>query len=228
MSKIIKNNTAFPVEINDIGITIPSNGQYIIPPQDYLLCSDSIDILNLIQNGTVILNDGNSDLSLSDSLAFAKYSNFANSVRFTSTTDLTSVEVNSAINESALLADLALNTPRYAIPLVYNGTVGNNTFIGYSNLVPGDATPIVIPIKSRLIEYTFSNSNASADFTIELIKNSTTNTAFNSESKINTASFVKTGLNELFLSGETIYIKYLDNGTNASDCVIVLFFKAVP
>lgn len=143
-------------------------------------------------------------------------------------TDFIASDVNSAIAEAGAGVDTALNTPRYTILLTYNGTVGNNTFIGYTNLIPGDDTPIVVPVKSDLVEYTFSNNNSGADYTIELRKNSTTGTVFNTVSKTNTQFYTESNIDEPFNANDTIFVKYLDNGTNASDVGVLLVFKAVP
>ena len=136
--------------------------------------------------------------------------------------------VQDAIAAGGEKAQVALDTPRYAIALQYNGTVRNNTFFGYSNLIPGDDTPVVIPVKSQLIEYSFSNSSSGADYTIEIRKGSTTSTVLDTQAQTNTQFFVRSGLAIDFDAGDTIFCKYLDNGKNASDAAIVLFFKAVP
>lgn len=114
---------------------------------------------------------------------------------------------------------------RYAVPLVYNGTVGNGTFIGYSNLVNGLDTPIVIPRNCSLQDLTFSNANANADYTLYLRKNSPTATEFKSITKTNTQTFTEQGINQDFLAGDTVYIEYQDDGQNVNDVVIVLFFR---
>ena len=145
-----------------------------------------------------------------------------------SDSDFTSSNAEDAIKEAGTLADAALNTPRYSIVLQHNSTVSNNTFLGYDSLIPGDSTPIVIPIKSILTEYAFSNQRSSADFTIELRKNSTSAAPFDSESRTNSKTYVKSGLNQSFNIGDTVFIKYIDQGTNASDVVILLLFKVVP
>lgn len=66
MSKILKNNTASPVSISDTGITVPASGQYIIPSQDYLLWAASSNVITYIGNSTLTVNDGGSDLSISN------------------------------------------------------------------------------------------------------------------------------------------------------------------
>jgi hypothetical protein len=66
MSKIVKNNTASPLIISDVGITIAASSQYTIPAQDYLLWAASDDIIVSIGSGDATVNDGSVDLSNSD------------------------------------------------------------------------------------------------------------------------------------------------------------------
>lgn len=120
-----------------------------------------------------------------------------------------------------------LNAPRYTLTLLHNGIVGNNTFFGYSNLLPGDSTPVIIPIFSQFFEFSFSNSNSNADYTLEFRINSTTGTPFYTVSKVNTQFFVDTNVDQNFNQGDEIYVKYIDNGQSASDAAIVLLFKAL-
>lgn len=143
-------------------------------------------------------------------------------------TESTPENLQEAIEASGEKGQLALDTPRYSLTLLYNGVIGNNTFLGYSNLLPGDQTPVIIPVKSSVFEFTFSNSRTNADYTLELRKGSTTATPFYTVSKTNTQFFVESGLSEEFNPGDAIYIKYLDNGNNARDGVFVLFLKALP
>lgn len=114
---------------------------------------------------------------------------------------------------------------RYALPLIYNGTLSDGTFIGYLNTVNGLDTPIIIPRDSVLKDLTFSNRNSNADYTLYLRKNSPTATPFHTITKTNTASFTELDIDESFLAGEAIYIEYQDDGQNANDAVIVLFLR---
>jgi hypothetical protein len=113
------------------------------------------------------------------------------------------------------------------ISLVYNGTLSNGNFIGYSNLIPGDATPVIAPITGDFSEFTFSNNSANADFALEFRKNTTVGTPFYTWSVDNTQSAaVELVTPEPFTIGDRIYVKYIDEGTNAQDAAIVLHFKA--
>lgn len=133
--------------------------------------------------------------------------------------------VDDAIQESLTTA---VETPIYTIVLQHNGTVSNGTFLGYDSLIPGDSTPVLVPKDADFTGFTFSNSNSGADYTLRFRKNSTTATVFYSVSKVNTQFFQQNLTTaEFFSAGDAIFIEYIDDGTNASDAVIVLSFRAV-
>ncbi len=118
-----------------------------------------------------------------------------------------------------------LNVAVFTIPLVYNGTISSDTFISYSNLTPN--SPIVIPVNSEFTGFTFSNSRDGADFGLEFRINTLTGTAFYSVSKNNTRFFADNNPSQIFNAGDTITVKYLDEGGNSNDVVIVLAFRAI-
>lgn len=68
MSKILKNNTASIVEINDVGISVPASGQITINTADFDDFAASNDVVALIGTGTLTVNDGSFDLDLSDGI----------------------------------------------------------------------------------------------------------------------------------------------------------------
>lgn len=72
MSKILKNNTANPVVINDVGITIPASSQYVLNVEEYLLWAASSDVITFIGDSTLTVNDGSVDLSISDGVDLIK------------------------------------------------------------------------------------------------------------------------------------------------------------
>lgn len=71
-TKIVKNNTGSPVNVSDVGTTIPANSQYTIQPYDYLLWAASGSAVTLIGAGTLIVNDGSGDLSITDGMDLIK------------------------------------------------------------------------------------------------------------------------------------------------------------
>lgn len=113
------------------------------------------------------------------------------------------------------------------LTLVYNGSLSNGDWLGYNNLLPGDDTPIVIPITGAFTGFTWSNSRSTADFQLTFRLNSTSGSIFFSWSVDDTqAAFVELGTPEAVTAGDTLFIQYLDEGTNAVDAAIVLQFKA--
>lgn len=113
------------------------------------------------------------------------------------------------------------------VPLIHNGTLSNGNFIGYSNLLPGDSTPIIAPLTGTWTGYTWSNSKDDCDFALEFRKGSTTATPFYTWSVDNTQTADITFPSaESVTAGDEVYIKYIDEGTNAADATIILKFKA--
>lgn len=154
-------------------------------------------------------------------------SQVAESVPFdNSTNGYEADNVQGAIEEGVTSA---LNTPIYTIVLQHNGTVSDGTWLGYDSLLPGNDTPIIIPRNADFTEFTFSNNNAGADYTLTFRKNSLVATPFYTISKVNTQFFQQSlPTEEPFSAGDQIYIQYGDDGSNASDAVILLGFRAEP
>lgn len=131
--------------------------------------------------------------------------------------------VSDNVKDAILETNGIAQAQRYPIILTHNGSVSNGTFLGYSSKISGDSSPIVIPASGTLKEFSFSNSKTSADFTLEFRKNSLTATPFFSVSKTNTQFFVQTGVDEVMTVGDRLYVKYVDNGTNANDAVVIIY-----
>lgn len=72
MSKIIYNNTASPVPVTDAGVTVPASGSYTLDPQEYDRWASSSDIVTLVGDETLKVNDGSTDLSISDGIDLIK------------------------------------------------------------------------------------------------------------------------------------------------------------
>jgi hypothetical protein len=67
MSKILINQTAASLSI-DVGDTLVASGQLTINPQDYDEYAASDDIVELIGNGSIVINDGSKDLTKADGI----------------------------------------------------------------------------------------------------------------------------------------------------------------
>lgn len=58
----LKNVTITDVVINDTGIPIRANSEYVIQPQDFQLWASSVDVVAAIAAGTIVVSDGENDL----------------------------------------------------------------------------------------------------------------------------------------------------------------------
>jgi len=72
MSKILKNQTASAVDISDMGITVPASGEHVLDHSEYLMWQGSNDVILKLADGTLIVNDGSDDLSLSNGIDLIK------------------------------------------------------------------------------------------------------------------------------------------------------------
>lgn len=63
MAKILKNTTASAVTIADTGQVISASNQLTLNAQDFDLYAASEDVVTLVADGTIVVNDGNIDLT---------------------------------------------------------------------------------------------------------------------------------------------------------------------
>jgi hypothetical protein len=120
--------------------------------------------------------------------------------------------------------------PRAGLALIANGTVSNNQWISYSELLPN--TPVgPWAVNTKLHEISWSNTNTNVAFSLEFYKNGVTagdlfyTMAVTSP---NTGYGYISGLSYTFNAGDYIRIKYIDQGTNASDFALVLWISRIP
>ena len=226
MAKILKNTTLSDIDLDVLATTIPASGQITVDVESYILLAsdDSItELTTLINSGDITVNNGLSDLDAEDGLDFIRYPDRADAI-YVDDSGLTfdADDIQEAFdNIDAIVAPLVV-----PIALVYNGTLSDNEFIGYSNLLPGDTTPIISPLTGSFVGFTWSNSRSNADFALEFRKNSTVATPFFTWSVDNTKTADVTLItSENFNAGDEIYVKYIDEGQNAADATIVLKFR---
>lgn len=227
--KIIKNNTASPVSIKFLGLTIPASSQITIQPEDYLLLSSTsavAELTTLINAGTLIVNNGTYNLTISDSLKYILYPDSAKNQEFDNASNgFTAKFTQTAIEEAKATA---VGKPRFTIVTTFNSTIGNNNWLGYNELLPGNVTPIRLPMGCSLRELSFSWSGVAVDGKYELYKNGTAigNRIYQGPSWTNQNSgAIITGLNLTFVSGDYIVGKWIDTGDNPSDMALVYYFQ---
>ena len=152
--------------------------------------------------------------------------------------------VNGFVSENTQDAiEEARNTPystsRFAVTTTFNSTVGNNQWLGYSELLPGNTTPIIIPRNCKLQEITFSWSStitillglvtlsSDVDGTFNLYKNGTSSGDIIWSKVFSNASggAVSSNINVSLNAGDFIIGRWVDQGSNPSDMAICYFFQ---
>lgn len=132
--------------------------------------------------------------------------------------------VQAAIEEAR---DSAIAKARWGTVFTINGTVVNNTWLGFDALVPSDTTPIIVPRASNLVELGFSFAGANVDGEIKIYKNGTgagqlvyTMTLTNAN-----VSKLDTGVNVSFAAGDLVRAHWTDTGDNPSDASLQFYFQ---
>lgn len=134
-------------------------------------------------------------------------------------------EVQTAIEEAKQNAE---GFPRAGIRSTYNGTVGNNNWLGPTELLPN--TPLLVaPVKLKLQEITWANQNTNVDFRIEFRLTSKTGTIFHTltVTSPNSGYGYVSGINYDLNPGDAIWAQYKDNGTNMSDADLILWVSRI-
>lgn len=133
--------------------------------------------------------------------------------------------VQDAIEEAKVSA---VSTPRFCIVCTFNGTVSNNQWLGYDNLLPGNDVPVIIPVNCVLREVTFSNQRTGVDGNLELFKNGFGGGNIFATLPINNIQrdFFP-GIDEPFTAGDFLVARWDDEGNNPNDLGLTYFFQVV-
>jgi hypothetical protein len=73
MSKIVKNVTGSDILIPDTGVFIQANSSYTIDLQTYLLWAGSVDVVPLINAGSIVINNSTLDLTPAEGIRYLEY-----------------------------------------------------------------------------------------------------------------------------------------------------------
>ena len=154
-------------------------------------------------------------------------SEVAESIPFdNSTNGFVANEVQTAIEEAKLNAQ---GFPRSGIRITSNGVLGNNDWLGPTELLPN--TPMaVFPVKVQINEITWSNQNTNVEFRIEFRSNSKTGAIFYTltVTPTNPGYGYVDGLEFDFNPGDSVWAQYKDDGTNLSDAEITIWISRIP
>jgi len=114
---------------------------------------------------------------------------------------------------------------RTPIILLHNATMSNNFWHGYSELISSNTTPIVIPWNCTLKEYTFSSNKTSIDGRMDFYVNGTNAGNIVYGVQFNNVDNTLIDYPNIQLNaGDLLRLRWVDQGTNPSDTVSVLFF----
>lgn len=118
--------------------------------------------------------------------------------------------------------------PRAGLRSFYNGTMGDNDWLGPSELLSN--TPLaVFPVDVRINEITWGNSRSDVSFDIEFRRGSKTGPIVYtlSVTPSNPGYGYVTGVNVDFTPGESLWAQYKDTGLNAADMDLVLWISRI-
>ncbi len=125
---------------------------------------------------------------------------------------------------SLWVKNIILDKTRSSIACSMNGTMGNGDFIRYTALSTN--YDLMIPMDSIIEIVTFSNNKSSADFDIKFYKNGTEITADLKEVRSSKNGTLE-GFSGSFLKGDSLWMKYVDKGQNATDLNLVVWLKGI-
>lgn len=168
MEKIVKNITASPYQVKDVGITIPANSSYTVPDQDYLMWSASLNFITGVNGNFLRVNDGYVDLSAAQSINFMDFPDRAINQRFYDNSiranGFVSKTTQEAIEEARSTAEGKM---RYLNSCGFDGSATSGRYLEYNSNVDSNQTGFVIAIPSKLKELSIGAvSNATVTFTV--------------------------------------------------------------
>lgn len=197
------------------------------PSEDYV-AAKGIALEN--NDNRLIDLDGSGNIQFKDAVETTAISvrklRTANQNLFDNTSNgFTSTNVQAAIEESKTSAP---GKARASVTCTFNGSISNNTWLGYNELLPGNIVPIRVPWNSTLKEITVSYNGSSVDGQLVIYKNGTAaGNIVHTETFTNQSGGKNITLSLSLVSGDTIRGRWTDTGDNPSDMAIVYFFLLV-
>jgi hypothetical protein len=137
MAKILKNQTVGGISIIDTGVTVPGSGQYTIPAQDYLLWAASSNIVTQVGAGNIVVNDGSTDLSISDGIDLIK-GLFPSKIKIQGNDGLYEADVRQIDDINRLAVDSTVTVRGISLSNILN--------IGFGATITSPAFPAIKPL----------------------------------------------------------------------------------
>lgn len=162
MEKIVKNISASPYQIVDVGVTIPASSSYTVPDQDYLLWSASRNFIQGVTGGILLANDGYADFGVSGSINFMDYPDRAINQRFYDNSirgnGFTSKTTQEAIEEAKNTAEGKM---RYLASCGFDGNASSGRYLEYNSNVDSNQSGFVLAVASILKELSIAVQSSS-------------------------------------------------------------------
>lgn len=107
----------------------------------------------------------------------------------------------------------------------HNGTLGDNFWHGYSNLIPSNTTPMIIPWDCVLKEYSLSANRPSMDGRMDFYLNGLTGGDIVYSIQFNNVNTTLIDFPELSLNaGDLLRLRWVDQGQNPRDAISTFDF----
>lgn len=256
--KIIKNTTVININLSSVGIVVPLLGQITVPTTLYSLFSttDALTEINpYLISGSLVINDGLSDLSPAEGYRFLEIPNrpivtengiikvrYPDKWNFTGNVTVNE-EPNGTVKVGVLEDDDEFVGQLWGLAFTQTGTTSNKWLRVIADEHPSDIVHFKFPFGVKLVAITFTNTNDNTRFYLEIYKalnNDTNNDSLIFSLDMNninrrSRNFTRrnadnSNVNELtdvtFALGDKIGV-YLRKGisTQPSDPLVHLWFK---
>ena len=175
--KIVKNVSLSEIYIKEVGIPIPAESQYEIPPQEYALWHAAVlvvgsTLVTKIDSEDLVINDGVGDLIATDGKNYLKTSYTAFNQRFLSEPERSNGFVSKNTQEAIEEAKAAIEGKVSVLPTFLNNGLTRNKWLALDGaMAQSDELPTITSFDSRLASITFINSNDNADTDLEFYTN---------------------------------------------------------
>lgn len=145
---------------------------------------------------------------------------------FTPEAGFVSTDVQAAIIEAK---NNVLGVTRFTILLTNNGSFTNGQWVGYTELLPGNNTPIIFPRACSIKEVSFTNTNVNIQGKFDFRRGLITNPIYRTWT-INSGASTKyqnlTGIDDAFAAGEPVFIQWTKTaGNTPSDIALILYVQ---
>lgn len=231
--KTLKNVSGQDLQL--LNVVVSNNSSFTVPTHLWLELANDSNIETYINADQVIVNNGTSDLSKSDGLKLIQKFQIeeAKEVIFDNTTNgFISDNVQDAIEESKT----SVVGSMFQTLFENNGT-STNIWLNYgANPASSNSVFAVMPFDCKLVACSFTNAASSVDLDIQVnIANQGSSNTVNRtiifqvrNDRVATFSFPNSNNSNLLLNqGDKVGVYIRDQGDNANDPVVTLYFKVL-